>query len=411
MSKQNAVDLARTARSEAESITKGDKRTIAAIITNWNECVKQAGFWCIYDFPTTGYTRKSQLVADLLRCADQLDEYVEPNPHAAQTVEQQTREFNAALTRVLDAEEAHAEALEENDARNTLYVYAPGDAAREVWTQMTPIEQSVSVELRHAEALIENDEFDGIIRDGLTPEQRAIQTRREGIDIYGERFAEMYARDYAEALTMNVGIGMALTIITKLAKPGEVVEAGDAAGGCLYRAGFNEINYLVSVALRMYREREELHAEALQWNAFIDHCWPLDVEDVLVGIEISAHEDNHRFDWLANRWSLFWAGCDYFTRRTMIEEAHAEALRIDAEQYAAPVTCSIFQRNDGVQLALDSSCDVRFIRTSKNGEWFKAGFRNTDMEGYQPVESDVLFTSMPSRTISYSDGVMVVSEA
>lgn len=259
MSKQNAADLARTARSEAESITKGDKRTIAAIINNWNECVKQAGFWCIYDFPTTGYTRKSQLVADLLRCADQLDEYVEPNPHAAQTVEQQTRELNAALTRVLDVEEAHA--------------------------------------------------------------------------------------------------------------------------------------------------------EALQWNAFIDHCWPLDVEDVLVGIEISAHEDNRRFDWLANRWSLFWAGCDYLTRRTMIEEAHAEALRIDAEQYAAPVTCSIFQRNDGVQLALDSSCDVRFIRTSKNGEWFKAGFRNTDMEGYQPVESDVLFTAMPSRTLSYSDGVMVVSEA
>ncbi|KTI91624.1 hypothetical protein [Enterobacter hormaechei] len=322
MSKQNAVDLARTARSEAESITKGDKRTITAIINNWNECVKQAGFWCIYDFPTTGYTRKSQLVADLLRCADQLDEYVEPNPHAAQTVEQQTRELNAALTRVLDVEEAHAEALE-----------------------------------------------------------------------------------------MNVGIELALHIITKLAKPGEVVEAGDAAGGCLYRDGFNDINYLVSVALRMYREREELHAEALQWNAFIDHCWPLDVEDVLVGIEISAHEDNRRFDWLANRWSLFWAGCDYFTRRTMIEDAHAEALRIDAEQYAAPVTCSIFQRNDGVQLALDSSCDVRFIRTSKNGEWFKAGFRNTDMEGYQPVESDVLFTSMPSRTLSYSDGVMVVSEA
>lgn len=382
MSKQNAVDLARTARSEAESITKGDKRTIAAIINNWNECVKQAGFWCIYDFPTTGYTRKSQLVADLLRCADQLDEYVEPNPHAAQTVEQQTCELNAALTRVLDVEEAHAEALEEYDARNTLYVYAPGDAAREVWTQMTPIEQSVSVELRHAEALIENDEFDGIIRDGLTPEQRAIQTRREGIDIYGERFAEMYARDFAEALEMNVGIELALHIITKM---GGSEGAGDAAGGCLYRDGFNEINYLVSVALSIYEKRETEHAEAI--------------------------EEDKRYTWLANRWSLFWAGCDYFTRRTMIEEAHAEALRIDAEQYATPVSCSIFQRNDGVQLALDSSCDVWFIRASKNGEWFKAGFRNTDMEGYQPVESDVLFTSMPSRTLSYSDGVMVVSEA
>ncbi|MCU6164911.1 hypothetical protein [Enterobacter roggenkampii] len=287
MSKQNAVDLARTARSEAESITKGDKRTIAAIINNWNECVKQAGFWCIYDFPTTGYTRKSQLVADLLRCADQLDEYVEPNPHAA-------------LTRVLDVEEAHAEALEMN---------------------------------------AQHDE--------------------------NSAFAAMW-----------------------IAQDSRLID-------CLINPTLIEAD----------------HVEALQWNAFIDHCWPLDVEDVLVGIEISAHEDNRRFDWLANRWSLFWAGCDYFTRRTMIEEAHSEALRIDAEQYAAPVTCSIFQRNDGVQLALDSSCDVRFIRTSKNGEWFKAGFRNTDMEGYQPVESDVLFTSMPSRTLSYSDGVMVVSEA
>lgn len=80
-----------------------------------------------------------------------------------------------------------------------------------------------------------------------------------------------------------------------------------------------------------------------------------------------------------------------------------------SEQNAVPITCFIFQRNDGVQLALDSSCDVRFIRASKNGEWFKAGFRNTDMEGYQPVESDVSFSSIPSRTLSYSDGVMVVS--
>lgn len=118
MSKQNAIDLARTARSEAESIQNGTKRTIMQIIENWNECVKQAGFMCIYDFPTTGYTRKSQLVADLLRCADQLDEYVEPNPHAAKTVEQQTREFNAACTRIQDTEVAHVEAIRVNYLNN-----------------------------------------------------------------------------------------------------------------------------------------------------------------------------------------------------------------------------------------------------------------------------------------------------
>lgn len=276
MSKQNAVDLARTARSEAESITKGDKRTITAIINNWNECVKQAGFWCIYDFPTTGYTRKSQLVADLLRCADQLDEYVEPNPHAAQTVEQQTRELNAALTRVLDVEEAHAEALDIN-----------------AWI------------------------------DDLT--QNGVDSKR--LDVFCIQVRE---EDYAEALELNANYDEAVKVVLADTPP-------------------------------------------------------------LTQDDFNAHV--------------------YGIRAELVRRAHAEALRIDAEQHAAPVTCSIFQRNDGVQLALDSSCDVRFIRTSKNGEWFKAGFRNTDMEGYQPVESDVLFTSMPSRTLSYSDGVMVVSEA
>jgi hypothetical protein len=61
----------------------------------------------------------------------------------------------------------HANALEFNNAYNTLYVYAPGDAAREVWDQMTPIEQTVSVELRHAEALEMNLFEDRIAAAGM----------------------------------------------------------------------------------------------------------------------------------------------------------------------------------------------------------------------------------------------------
>lgn len=255
MSKQNAEVLASTARSEASLIANGDKRTISAIIANWNECVKQAGFMCVYDFPTTGYTRKSQLVADLERCAAQLDDYVEPSNYMATATAEQCKA-----------------------------------------------------------------DMDAILSGKLTEDHKA------QIDFFA---------------------------------------ANDHAARC----------ELIELA----------HSEAL--------------------------EENKRFNWLANRWGLFWAGSDYFTRRTMIEEAHDEAQRIDAEQYAAQVTCSIFQRNDGVQLALDNSCDVRFIRTSKNGEWFKAGFRNTGMEGYQPVEHNVLFTVIPSRTVSFSDGAMVISEA
>jgi len=218
MSKQNAEVLARTARSEAERITKGDKRTIAAIINNWNECVKQSGFWCIYDFPTTGYTRKSQLVADLLRCADQLDEYVEPNPHAAQSVEQQTREFNAAVTRVLDMETAHAEAIAMD---NQFHFNAHPEWKRQL------------IETAHREALEMNMETD----------------RRRHLSVMASIQNTIMERD----------------------DPPELVEA--------------------------------CHAEAL-------------TEDM-------------RFIWLANRWSLFWAGCDYFTRRTMIEEAHTQALAIE----------------------------------------------------------------------------------
>lgn len=234
--KQNAIDLAKTARSEAANTAK---RTITAIVTNWNECVEQAGFTGVFDFPIVGYTRKSQIIADLERCAAQLDDYVEPVKYPeGYTVEQQIREFNATLTRVLDVEEAHIqalaienltpeyqaqmafiagndyttrralieeahtealemnklidytrknhafraywlksgsgnsfqdthdwdamrdEALEMNDAYNTLYVYAPGNAARDVWEQLSPVERVVSVECAHSAALRMNVEFD-----------------------------------------------------------------------------------------------------------------------------------------------------------------------------------------------------------------------------------------------------------
>ena len=53
---------------------------------------------------------------------------------------------------------------------------------------------------------------------------------------------------HQEALLMNAGIDRAVEIIKLMAlMPG----AGDAAGGCLYRDGFDEINYLVEVAQRI----------------------------------------------------------------------------------------------------------------------------------------------------------------
>lgn len=157
------------------------------------------------------------------------------------------------LAQMID--EAHAEALEEYDARNTLYVYAPGDAAREVWGQMTLVEQTVSVELRHAEALEMNRLFN----------MRAA------------------SNDRPQRLAKETGFPV-LTCLKEL-----IAEEGD------YFSALERLRQIVSDA----------HSEAL--------------------------EENYRFGWLANRFNLFWGGCDFSTRRSMTERAHDEALKIDAQ--------------------------------------------------------------------------------
>lgn len=63
----------------------------------------------------------------------------------------------------VDMEAIHAEALKFNNAYNTLYVYAPGDAVRDVWPNLTEIERIVSVEFAHKQALYENQQDDDAI--------------------------------------------------------------------------------------------------------------------------------------------------------------------------------------------------------------------------------------------------------
>lgn len=56
---------------------------------------------------------------------------------------------------------------------------------------------AADIEAAHAAALEENDEFDGIIRDDMTPEQCAIECKRMGTDVYAEGYM---ARQYDEAM-------------------------------------------------------------------------------------------------------------------------------------------------------------------------------------------------------------------
>lgn len=93
---------------------------------------------------------------------------------------------------------------------------------------------------------------------------------------------------------------------------------------------------------------EACHTEALEMNAETDrrrHCSVMaslqntimerdDLPELVEACHAEALEEDKRYTWLANRWGLFWAGCDFFTRRTMIEEAHTEAIAINHKKNA-----------------------------------------------------------------------------
>ncbi|HCT9982786.1 TPA: hypothetical protein OUD88_002876 [Enterobacter hormaechei] len=70
----NSKALANSARSIVKMLNEKKAFTILKAIKEWNVCVEQSGNdFLVYNFPTAGYTRKAQVIADLERCAAQLE--------------------------------------------------------------------------------------------------------------------------------------------------------------------------------------------------------------------------------------------------------------------------------------------------------------------------------------------------
>ncbi|WP_163604177.1 DUF5417 domain-containing protein [Leclercia adecarboxylata] len=104
-------------------------------------------------------------------------------------------------------EAAHGEALAINAALDNSLPEFSTPALQRFWPALPVGMKMLIINAAHTKALIEDDEFDGIIRDGLTPEQRAIQTRREGTDIYGENYFDRQMDEaYAYDLMRNRAI-------------------------------------------------------------------------------------------------------------------------------------------------------------------------------------------------------------
>lgn len=185
----NALHLHRSALNLIEQLETKPATRIAATVSEWNICVDQAGFTGTFDFPTTGYTRKAQVIADLKRCAEQLQEIcTEADRKAGRPVDEEgndTREWCGN-----DIEAAHAEALL-IDAN-----YASAD-------QMA---DDFLIEEAHAEALRMNEEI-SLVREieSLTYEQAvAYSDQWDFFNSAPEAQVQMVEVAHAEAQAMEV---------------------------------------------------------------------------------------------------------------------------------------------------------------------------------------------------------------
>lgn len=149
----NHIHLANSARGFIKAL-KETRITIAAVIEDWNTCVVQSGD-SRFDFPTKGYTRKAQLIADLQRCAEQLENMaIDADRKAGRPVDEEGNDMREFSGNSIAAD--HAEALIDNlifDERK--HVYGP-----HWWFDRLNAEsQALLINVAHTEALTINEEM------------------------------------------------------------------------------------------------------------------------------------------------------------------------------------------------------------------------------------------------------------
>lgn len=192
MNKANAQALANSARGLIALLQDNCKMTMAGTITEWNICVKQAEFFGVFDFPTTGYTRKAQLIADLMRCAEQLDYFDEVAHETARSANRIAdvneahdaaflAEFGIAACRrvqlfpetVISPYEAHAEALEIHNALALL------DMAKECITELNNNPRNIRAVIANWNAAARHGGFPALQSGGLYDHELTAETAKQ----------------------------------------------------------------------------------------------------------------------------------------------------------------------------------------------------------------------------------------
>ncbi|MBH0365753.1 hypothetical protein PL246_09725 [Salmonella enterica] len=176
-------------------------------------------------------------------------------------------------------------------------------------------------------------------------------------------------------------------------------------------------------ALEMDAERD--HEIALRMNAAHDSSWrelatpgafeELPTQGMKIKAVNAAHaealEDDVKYHVaikiIADNLTLpVWDGCSDTVKREVVKTHHAEALEINESLQLAPVTSfSIWQRSDGMQLAVNAEGTASFMRPFKQASWLRAGFE-ANLEYYWLVEKGVSINTQPSEVAFFHDGVL-----
>ncbi|MEM0567574.1 hypothetical protein [Salmonella enterica] len=94
----------------------------------------------------------------------------------------------------------------------------------------------------------------------------------------------------------------------------------------------------------------------------------------------------------------------------IIEADHAEALEMNETLIAPAPRFSIWQRADGMQLAVNAEGTAVYMRPFKQAAWLRAGFE-ANLEYYWLVEKGVTINETPKLTAYYDDGILNTVEA
>ena len=286
------------------------------------------------------------------------------------------------------AEEDHTEALEMNEKfRHLNWLH------HIFWFCNNYTERTAIIEAAHAEALVDDANYQGaikIVADNLT------LPVWDGCSETVKR--EVVKTHHAEALEMNAQR-----------------DADNAAGMEKMMKHLKMVAgpVIPAVRARITPETSEeealamVHEEILRWSeSFANFA----KQHLLFNTEQRRKFAGIMYDLLAPVVQNVEVTINPVYEKFAKQTGKSGALNFICHQLSPSPVYSIYQRADGMQLAVNAEGTASFMRPFKQASWLRAGFE-ANLEYYWLVQKGVTINETPKLTAYYHDGILDTAEA